>query len=162
MTYLRSTAQASSHGLAPQRKVAAVGLLNLVPGLKQQIPLLPFKTSLHKDIDMQGNFNENFNKSKTYWRHSWALASRKLTPASITQSGTGPKKCRTALACSGTGPVPASLLFLFRNRTDLMPDSPAFQHLNTRTRKRTHTRTRTHTYDVQHEHGQKHGRSAWT
>jgi hypothetical protein len=64
----------------------------------------------------------------------------------------------TALVWSGTGPVPASLVFLFRYWTDQMPDSPAFRHLYTRTR----TRTRTRTYDVQHEHGQKYGRSAWT
>jgi hypothetical protein len=69
-----------------------------------------------------------------------------------------PKRCRTALAWSGTGPLPASLVFLFRYRTDRMPDSPACRHLYTRTR----TCTRIHTYDVQHEHGEEHGHSAWT
>jgi hypothetical protein len=48
--------------------------------------------------------------------HSWASASEKLTPASVFRhpsphSGTGPKKCRTALLCSGTGPVSASLTY---------------------------------------------------
>jgi hypothetical protein len=47
--------------------------------------------------------------------HSWASASRKLTPASAfrhpsSQSGTGSKKCRTASFCSGTGHVPTSLV----------------------------------------------------
>ncbi len=93
--------------------------------------------------------------------HSWASASRKLTPASALrhqyfQSGNSPKKCRTALAWSGTGPLPASLVFSFRYRTDRMSDSLACWHLYTR------TRTRTHTYDVQHEHGQEHGHEAWT
>jgi hypothetical protein len=36
------------------------------------------------------------------------------------------------------------------------------QHLYIQTRTRTPPRTRTHTYDVWHEHGQKHGCSAWT
>jgi hypothetical protein len=59
-----------------------------------------------------------------YFRHSfysidhrWASASIKLTPASAfrhlsSQSGTAVKKCRTASFYSGTGSVPASLVFL--------------------------------------------------
>jgi hypothetical protein len=88
--------------------------------------------------------------------HSWASASRILTPASAfrhTQfhSGIGPKKkCRTASAGSSTAPVPASLVFSFRYRTDRMLDSPAFWHLytwkQTRTPPRTPPRTHTHTH----------------
>jgi hypothetical protein len=101
--------------------------------------------------------------------HSWASASRKLTPASAFwhqyfQSGTGPKRCRTALAWSGNGPVPASLVFSFRYRTDQMPDSPAFRHY---THEHEHPLTHAHTpmmcgmnmdrnVDVQHAH------KAWT
>jgi hypothetical protein len=86
--------------------------------------------------------------------HSWASALRKLTPASTFrhqsfQSSTGPKKCRIALAWSGTGHFPASLVFSFWYQTDQMPDSPAFWHLytltSTRTRTRTWTRTQTRT-----------------
>ncbi len=98
-------------------------------------------------------------------KHSWVSASKKLTPASASkkltpasgfryqwfQSGTEPEKCRTALAWSGTGPVPASLVFSFQYRTDQMLGSLAFRHLYTRTLTQTlmHTHTHTHTYDEQ-------------
>jgi hypothetical protein len=92
--------------------------------------------------------------------HSWASAFRHQ----YFQSGTRPKKCRTALAWSGTGPVLASLVFSFRNRIDRMPDSPALIHKNTHTNTNMHSHTPT--YDVRHEHGQEHRqeheRSAWT
>jgi hypothetical protein len=84
--------------------------------------------------------------------HSWASASRKLTPASAfrhqyIQSGTGPKKCRTALAWSGTRLVPASFFFFI-----LVPDCsdagqsgiPAFIHSNTNTHRNMHSHTHAH------------------
>ncbi len=68
-------------------------------------------------------------------RHSWALASRKLMPASAFrhpkfQTGTGLNKRWTASAyCS---PVPDRFrqrqFFSVRYQTDAMPDSPAFRH----------------------------------
>jgi hypothetical protein len=84
--------------------------------------------------------------------HSWASASRKLTPASafrhqIFQSGTGLKKwCRTESAWSDTGSVPAPFVFVIPVPDWLdAPDSPAFRHLYTRTQTRTCTGTRTRT-----------------
>ncbi len=55
------------------------------------------------------------------------------------QSGTGPKKCRTASAWFGTRSVPASLVLSFRYRTDRMPDSP-----------------HSHIYTFAHEHVHEH------
>jgi hypothetical protein len=87
--------------------------------------------------------------------HSWASASRKLTLTAASafrhplfQSGTGLKKCRTASAWSGTGSVPASLVFIIP-----VPDwsdtgqsgIPAFIHTHTNTDTDTHTHTHTYT-----------------
>jgi hypothetical protein len=60
--------------------------------------------------------------------HRWASASKKLTPASAfrhpsSQSGTGPKKCRTAQLNFGTGLFPVSLIFL-----SPVPDYPDAGH----------------------------------
>jgi hypothetical protein len=58
--------------------------------------------------------------------HSWASSSRKITSASMFQSGT--EKCRTASPCPCTGLIPASLFFLFfiPYQTDRIPEEPAF------------------------------------
>jgi hypothetical protein len=116
---------------------------------------------------MNVHFKHTFSQKPC--KHSWASASRKLTAASafrhpLFQSGTGPKKCRTASAWSGTGSVPASLVLSFRYRTDRIPDSLAFQHLYIRTRTWTPTRTRTRTRTLTrtHGHGQGHRKAAWT
>jgi hypothetical protein len=110
--------------------------------------------------------------------HSWASASRKLTLASAFrhqyfQSGTGPKKCQTALAWSGTAPVLASLVFSFQYWTDRMPGSLAFQHSSIYTHEHAHKHVLAHAHtpmmcsmnmdrNMDMKYGQGHAPWTWT